>query len=65
MIDVNAETWAVVFQDGARWMVRQGGTARLWDEISERLARWQSDGRPSADRMWLHVGPDGQCLTWT
>ncbi|MFE1175868.1 ATP-grasp peptide maturase system methyltransferase [Streptomyces sp. NPDC058773] len=64
VIDVDAEAWAVVFQDGARWMVRQGGTVRLWDEITDRLAQWRADGRPSADRMRLHVGPDGQRLTW-
>ncbi|WP_236239053.1 ATP-grasp peptide maturase system methyltransferase [Streptomyces sp. CC228A] len=64
VIDVDAETWAVVFLDGGRWMVRQGGAARLWDEITERVTHWQADGRPSADRMRLHVGPDGQRLTW-
>lgn len=64
VIDVDAEAWAVIFQDGARWMVRQGGPARLWDSITERLVRWQSDGMPSADRMRLHVGPDGQRLSW-
>ncbi|MFF8313457.1 ATP-grasp peptide maturase system methyltransferase [Streptomyces lydicus] len=64
VIDVEAESWAVVYQDGERWMVRQCGAARLWDEITEHLAPWQADGRPSADRMRLHVGPDGQRLTW-
>ncbi|MFI1430560.1 hypothetical protein [Streptomyces lydicus] len=64
MIDVKAESWAVAYQDGERRMVRQGGAARLWDEITEHLAPWQAYGRPSADRMRLHVGPDGQRLTW-
>ncbi len=64
VIDVGAEAWAVVFQDGGRWMVRQGGAARLWDLITERVRTWQDCGRPPADRMRLHVGPDGQCLTW-
>ncbi|GAA2598989.1 MULTISPECIES: hypothetical protein [Streptomyces] len=64
MIDVAAATWAVLFRDGARWVVRQGGPARLWDEITERPARWRADGRPSADRMRLHGGPGGQNLTW-
>ncbi|MFE4668458.1 ATP-grasp peptide maturase system methyltransferase [Streptomyces sp. NPDC056716] len=64
VIDVDAETWAVVFQDEGQWMVRQGGAVRLWDEITERVTQWQADGRPSADRMRLHVGPDGQRLTW-
>ncbi|MBB1253820.1 protein-L-isoaspartate(D-aspartate) O-methyltransferase [Streptomyces sp. OF3] len=65
VVDVAAEAWAVVFQDGGRWMVRQGGPARLWDEITERVTQWQADGRPPADRMWLHVAQDGQHLTWT
>ncbi|WP_129309031.1 ATP-grasp peptide maturase system methyltransferase [Streptomyces sp. L2] len=64
VIDVDADAWAVVFRDGARWMVRQGGTARLWDDITRRVTQWQADGRPPADRMRLYVGPDGQRLTW-
>lgn len=64
VLDVDAESWAVVYRDGGRWMVRQRGAACLWDQITEHLARWQTDGRPSADRMRLHVGPDGQRLTW-
>ncbi|OSY47206.1 methyltransferase domain-containing protein [Streptomyces platensis] len=64
VIDVDAGSWAVVFQDSARWMVRQGGAVRLWDQITEHVMRWQADGRPSANRMRLHVGPDGQRLTW-
>ncbi|CAL9469305.1 Protein-L-isoaspartate O-methyltransferase [Streptomyces sp. enrichment culture] len=64
VIDVTAEAWAAVFQDGGRWMVRQGGPARLWDDITEHVTRWRADGSPSAGRMRLRVGPDGQRLTW-
>lgn len=46
LIDVAAGTWAVLFRDGTRWMVRQDGRARLWDEITGCLAQWQADGRP-------------------
>ncbi|MEU3255008.1 ATP-grasp peptide maturase system methyltransferase [Streptomyces sp. NPDC006997] len=69
VIDVDAEAWAVVYRagagDGARWMVRQGGAARLWDDITGQVTRWRTAGSPSADRMRLHVGPNGQRLTWT
>ncbi|MFD5188170.1 ATP-grasp peptide maturase system methyltransferase [Streptomyces sp. NPDC058357] len=64
VVDVDAGAWAVLFRDGGRWMVRQGGPARLWDEITERVSQWQADGCLPADRMRLHVGPDGQRLIW-
>ncbi|MET9416982.1 ATP-grasp peptide maturase system methyltransferase [Streptomyces klenkii] len=64
VVDVEAGSWALIFQDRGQWRVRQGGTARLWDQIAERVTHWQADGRPPADRMRLHVGPAGQRLTW-
>ncbi|MGI5518615.1 ATP-grasp peptide maturase system methyltransferase [Streptomyces sp. CA-106131] len=64
VIDVDAGSWAVAFQDGERWMVRQGGPVRLWDQITEHLMQWHAAGRPPTDRMRLHMGPDGQRLTW-
>lgn len=64
VVDVEAAAWAVVFRGGEGWRVRQGGPARLWDEITAHVTRWEADGRPAADRMRLHIGPDAQRLTW-
>ncbi|MFG2193134.1 ATP-grasp peptide maturase system methyltransferase [Streptomyces sp. NPDC048639] len=64
IIDVEAETWACVFQHDGRWMVRQGGRARLWDKITQRIEEWRAAGEPPALSMRLEVGPNGHCLMW-
>ncbi|MGW1196979.1 ATP-grasp peptide maturase system methyltransferase [Streptomyces sp. NPDC002536] len=64
IIDVHAEARAVLYQEDGRWMVRQAGPERLWDMITERVTQWQKDGQPPAERMQLHVTPDGQRLAW-
>ncbi|MDJ0342524.1 ATP-grasp peptide maturase system methyltransferase [Streptomyces sp. PH10-H1] len=63
-IDVDAGAWAVLFEDHGQWMVRQGGTTRLWDSIAETLTKWHAAGEPPAEQLSLHVGPHGQHITW-
>ncbi|MGP3928041.1 ATP-grasp peptide maturase system methyltransferase [Streptomyces sp. 8N616] len=64
IIDVEAGTWACVFQDDGRWMVRQGGREHLWDKITREITAWRSAGEPPVERLQLHVGPDDQRLSW-
>lgn len=64
VIDVEAGAWSSTFQESDRWMLRQGGPVRLWDDITDQLTRWRDAGKPSAERLRLGVGPNGQRLTW-
>ncbi|WP_328772506.1 ATP-grasp peptide maturase system methyltransferase [Streptomyces sp. NBC_00286] len=65
LIDVDTQTWACLFQDSNdRWMVRQAGHTRLWDNITQQITAWRTAGRPTTEHLRLHVGPGGQRLAW-
>ncbi|MEH0579160.1 ATP-grasp peptide maturase system methyltransferase [Streptomyces sp. B21-108] len=65
LIDVDAGAWAAVVRDGETWTVRQGGPARLWDDVEETVTRWRADGAPGLDQFEVTVTPEGQTVTWS
>ncbi|KJK50082.1 ATP-grasp peptide maturase system methyltransferase [Streptomyces sp. NRRL F-4428] len=64
LVDVEAGAWAVLRQDGSRWLVRQGGPDNLWDRITDHVTRWHYDGSPTLDRFNIVVTPERQTISW-
>ncbi|MCA6094920.1 ATP-grasp peptide maturase system methyltransferase [Streptomyces sp. SCA3-4] len=64
LIDVDAGAWAALREEAGRWLVRQGGPARLWDAVEDHLGRWRADGAPGPERFEITVTPDEQIITW-
>ncbi|MEV0414195.1 ATP-grasp peptide maturase system methyltransferase [Streptomyces sp. NPDC050448] len=63
-LDVEAGAWAALRQNGGQWLVRQGGSARVWDDIQGHVTRWRQAGAPHLDRFEITVTPDSQTISW-
>ncbi|MFE9610234.1 ATP-grasp peptide maturase system methyltransferase [Streptomyces sp. NPDC006012] len=64
LIDVDSGSWAAVYEDGGRWLVRQEGPMALWDAIEEHLGHWRAAGTPALAEFKVTVTPDGQTIRW-
>ncbi|MFI2377521.1 ATP-grasp peptide maturase system methyltransferase [Streptomyces sp. NPDC018964] len=64
LLDVDTGAWAVLHEDSGQWLVRQGGPARLWDDVEERVTRWREDGAPGLEEFEIRVTRGGQTITW-
>ncbi|MFZ3496086.1 ATP-grasp peptide maturase system methyltransferase [Streptomyces sp. 5.8] len=64
LIDVEVGSWAVLYEDGGRWIVRQDGPACLWDDIEDHVTRWRNAGSPTLDKFEITVTPTGQTIAW-
>jgi methyltransferase of ATP-grasp peptide maturase system len=64
LVDVETGSWAAVYQDGGRWLVRQGGPEPLWDAVEEAFRRWCAAGAPTLERFTITVTPERQTIHW-
>ncbi|MFJ4846322.1 MULTISPECIES: hypothetical protein [unclassified Streptomyces] len=64
LLDVEAGAWALLYRVGDTWRVRQGGPARLWDDVEKHIMQWQGAGAPGLDRFGLMVPPNGDHRFW-
>ncbi|MHC5902648.1 ATP-grasp peptide maturase system methyltransferase [Streptomyces sp. S6] len=64
LIDVAVGAWALLCQDGPAWIVRQGGSERLWDAVEAQVSRWRADGAPPLERFGITVADARQTVTW-
>ncbi|MET9817553.1 ATP-grasp peptide maturase system methyltransferase [Streptomyces sp. NPDC006355] len=64
LVDVETGSWAAVWWDGGRWLVRQAGPDALWDRVEEQSSRWCAAGAPLLEEFTVTVTPEGQALHW-
>lgn len=65
LVDVEAGAWALLHRVGEQWRVRQGGPARLWEDIGELIVSWRHDGALALEQFQITVTADGHhTYTW-
>ena len=60
VLDAPTESFAVLSPTGDGWLVRQGGPARLWDEVERSLSVWHAAGSPGPSAFGVTVAPERQ-----
>ncbi|MEU6611520.1 ATP-grasp peptide maturase system methyltransferase [Streptomyces shenzhenensis] len=62
LVDVESGSWAALYSENGRWIVRQDGAVALWDAAEEQLGRWHAAGTP--EEFTITITPDGQTYHW-
>lgn len=64
LVDAGTGSWARVHSRGERVTVVQGGTRRVWDDVTAVCRQWGEAGRPAHHRLGLTVTRDGEHTLW-
>ena len=66
LVDRDGDSWATVdhVEDAEEFEVVQGGSRRLWDDVTHTVGWWEEHGRPDYERFGLTVAPDGTHTYW-
>ncbi|MFI8194009.1 ATP-grasp peptide maturase system methyltransferase [Streptomyces sp. NPDC085946] len=64
LVDVDTGSWAALYEEADRWVVRQGGPEVLWDTVEEHLGRWYAAGTPAVEEATVRVTTEAQTLHW-
>ncbi|MFF3149982.1 ATP-grasp peptide maturase system methyltransferase [Streptomyces sp. NPDC057927] len=64
LVDVESGSWAALYEEDGRWIVRQDGPNALWDAVEEQLGRWHAAGTPALEEFTVSVTPQGQTINW-
>ncbi|MDQ0577936.1 ATP-grasp peptide maturase system methyltransferase [Streptomyces rishiriensis] len=64
LIDAMTGSWAALYEENGRWIVRQGGPQPPWDAIEDHLGRWHAAGTPTVQKAAVRVTAQSQSIHW-
>lgn len=59
------DSYVAFHRSSSGWVVRQGGSRAVWDEVEAAIDVWRRAGSPSMDRFRIVVTPDRQTMAFS